>query len=189
MASTPRRHPANQSSDAADRGRQIEWLLQQEPVGHTHLTPGNSGDLERSNSEACQLDPFGVLSGPLPFNDFNESTKYPSPLSQNDPGRIAVQQHDGANRSPSKSLHALAPDPGRDMYPNNSESARPRLDLDDVATSTSYGGNSVDWSPVSSSYHHFSVGDENNRDEIRERSSISSSETVSYWYLHRTKPG
>lgn len=207
MASTPRRHPQNpnQRSDTAYQGRQIEWLLHQEPLGHTRIPPRNSGDAERASSETCELDPFGVMPVPLSFNALHESTKFLYPLNQNDSDQAALRQRDGMDQSPSKTLHTVALDPdrtalqrgdgmnqspsktlqnvalvpGRDMFPTTSDVIGPILELDDVTASTSYPYDSVDLSPVSTSYRNCSVEEESDPDEIRERSSIFSNETVS----------
>jgi hypothetical protein len=212
VASTPRRHPldCNPRSDAAYQGRQIEWLLHQEPLGHTRIPSRNSGEAERASSETCELDPFGVMSVPLSFNALHESTKFLYPLNQydsdqavlrqcdgmkqspsktlhtvaRDPDQTALQRGDGMNQSPSKNLQNVAPDPGRDMLLNSSHVVGPILELDNVTASASYPCDSVDLSPVSTSYRNYSVEEESNPDEIRERSSISSNETVSLGLMY-----
>jgi hypothetical protein len=170
---------ANDNSDTADRLARIERLLQQATVGNTNFTPGIHEHLEGDSPETLQLDPFGDVSAQPPLESIHEPIKHPYSLMRAESCRIPVLQRDTANWTPSTNLHPLTPKSNHDRFSNTSESARLRVQSDNLTPSTFYRCNGVGSSPVSSSYHPIPIDEGNSPDEIRERSSISSSETVS----------
>lgn len=186
---------ASDNSDTADRLARIERLLQQATVGNTNFTPGFYGHLEGGSPSTLQLDPFGVVSAqPVqpPLESIHQSIKHPYPSMRAASCRTPGQQHDPTTRIPSRNLREITPKSNHDRFPNTSEAACLRLQSDDATPSTLYRCNGVGSSPGSSSYHHSPIDEGNSPDEIRERSSISSSETVSsllfrIQYIHRMK--